>query len=62
MNAAPPRRTTFKQSDVTRAIKGVTNAGVKVGRVEIDATGKIVILSGEGEQATAPNSWDRFLR
>jgi hypothetical protein len=36
---------TFKQSDVTRAVKGVIAAGVPVGQVEIAPDGKIVITS-----------------
>lgn len=39
------RPATFKQTDVTRAVKGVRAAGVSVGRVEIDRDGRIVIES-----------------
>ena len=42
----------FKQIDVTRAARGVAAAGLAVGRVEIDAEGKIVVVVGEG---TAPS-------
>lgn len=35
----------FKQSDLTRALKGARAAGMKVDRVEIDPNGKIVMLS-----------------
>jgi hypothetical protein len=35
---------TFKQADVTRALRGAVAAGVEVARIEIDArTGNIVI-------------------
>jgi excisionase family DNA binding protein len=37
------RRSTFSQADVTRASRGAAKAGLAVRRVEIDATGKIVI-------------------
>jgi hypothetical protein len=53
---------TFKQSDVTRAVKAVVAAGVEVARVEIDRDGRIVVVAG---QATARgnggevNEWDR---
>ena len=37
---------TFKQADVTRALRGVAAAGVQVARIEIDArTGNIVMLT-----------------
>jgi hypothetical protein len=35
---------TFRQQDVTRAVKAVTAAGVEIGRIEIDKAGKIVIV------------------
>ncbi|MGY3494190.1 hypothetical protein [Bradyrhizobium sp. USDA 4502] len=34
----------FKQADVTKAVKACVNAGVKVGRVEISA-GKIIVIA-----------------
>jgi hypothetical protein len=37
---------TFRQQDVTRAVKAVTAAGVHIARVEIDKSGKIVIVTG----------------
>lgn len=40
----------FKQADVSRAVRGAQRAGMSVGRVEIDADGKIVILAGENAQ------------
>ena len=54
---------TFKQSDVTRAVKGAIAAGLDLARVEIDQTGKIVIQlanSGAKEHA-APDDLDREL-
>lgn len=36
---------TFRQRDVTAAIKGVEAAGLPVGRVEIDRAGKIIIIT-----------------
>jgi hypothetical protein len=57
---APAR---FKQADVARAYKALTGAGMRVGRVEIDHTGKIIIL-GERDAAkpSAANEWDEVLR
>ena len=37
---------TFRQADVTRAVKGVVAAGVGIAQVEIDKSGKIVIVTG----------------
>ena len=36
---------TFRQTDVTRAVKAVTAAGVHIARIEIDKAGKIVIIA-----------------
>ena len=52
----------FRQSDLTKAIKAATAAGVNIARVEIDKDGKIVIITantptqpGDGREA---NEWD----
>ena len=60
MGRAP---STFRQQDVTKAVKAVTAAGVHIARVEIDKAGKIVIITAEltdrlGE-LTEANEWDR---
>ena len=52
----------FTQADVTRAVKGAANAGMRVGRVEIDPAGKIVILSEKVAPPVDPNPWDEVLR
>jgi hypothetical protein len=36
---------TFKQRDVTRALKATLAAGIDVARIEIDKEGRIVILA-----------------
>ena len=46
MSRAP---STFRQSDVTRAVRATVLAGVEVARVEIDKDGRIVIVSKTGE-------------
>jgi hypothetical protein len=61
MARAPSR---FRQQDVTRAVKAVTAAGVHIARVEIDKTGKIVIITADptdrlGEMTEA-NEWGRI--
>ena len=54
---------TFRQQDVTRAVKAVAAAGVHIARIEIDKAGKIVIITAEGhaqpDESTEANEWDR---
>jgi hypothetical protein len=60
MSRAP---STFRQQDVTRAVKAVAAAGVGIARVEIDKAGKIVIVTGDpadGKKGTEGNEWDRI--
>lgn len=55
-------RATFKQDDVTRAVKGAVAAGLAVARIEVDQrTGKIVIFS-EAAAGSGSNPCDRLLR
>ena len=54
---------TFRQQDVTRAVKAVAAAGIGIARVEIDKTGKITVITADalkarGEAGEA-NEWDR---
>jgi hypothetical protein len=52
---------TFKQGDVTKALKAASAAGMDVKRVEIDREGKIVIVAGAPEAAVSlagGNEWD----
>jgi hypothetical protein len=46
----PRGSSTFKQQDVTRAVKAVIAAGVEVQKVEIDREGKIVVVSGKPDE------------
>lgn len=55
---APAR---FSQADLSRALKGARAGGMRVGRVEIDPNGKIVIVSESVAPAAAPNPWDEVL-
>jgi hypothetical protein len=54
----------FRQQDVTKAVKAVSAAGVHIARIEIDKTGKIVIITVEATdqpgEITETNEWDRI--
>jgi hypothetical protein len=41
------RPSSFKQSDIARAVKGVKAAGEEVAKVEIDKEGKIIVSVGK---------------
>jgi hypothetical protein len=53
---------TFRQADVTRAVKAVVAAGVGIARVEIDKAGTIRIITQSSEQngqgREEVNEWD----
>jgi hypothetical protein len=55
----------FRQGDVTKAVKGATNAGMNVSRIEIDRDGKIVVFMEGGTSVTVnaadedENEWER---
>lgn len=50
---------TFRQQDVTRAVKATVAAGVEVARVEIETTGKIIIVTAKPEHVPVNgNPWD----
>ena len=51
---------TFRQQDVTRALRATVAAGIEVSRVEIDKEGKIVIITGKPSETGGeePNPWD----
>ena len=51
---------TFRQRDVTAAVKAVVAAGVNVARVEVDKSGKIVVIVAKlDERHESPdNPWD----
>jgi hypothetical protein len=53
---------TFKQQDVTRALRAAAAAGVEVQQVEIDKTGKIILVTGKRQEQTdegrGANEWD----
>ena len=53
---------TFRQRDVTAAVKAVIGAGYEVQRVEVDAAGKIVIVTGKAEESSTVNPLIQRLR
>jgi hypothetical protein len=52
---------TFKQSDVTRALRGTARAGIDVDRCEIAKDGKIVIVARSAIGGPPPDDLDREL-
>jgi hypothetical protein len=55
------RPLTFRQQDLVRALKGAKAAGIEIARIEIDRSGKIVIVTGEGEPPdSGRNEWDEI--
>jgi len=58
---------TFKQRDLTKAIKATAKAGIAIERVEIDKGGKIIIVTSKIEDAvnvdnSEKNEWDGVLQ
>lgn len=39
----------FRQRDLTRAIKAMRSAGLNVERIEVDKDGKIIVVSAKAE-------------
>jgi hypothetical protein len=59
----PRGECTFRQRDITAAVKALRDAGVPVARVEVGKDGKIVVIVGEpnGAEPNKPertNEWD----
>lgn len=47
----------FTQGDIKRAAAGVRLAGIEIAKIEIDPTGKIVIIPGLPKKADKVNEW-----
>ena len=56
------RAARFTQIDLKRAVKGVSDGGMRVGRVEIDPNGKLVIMADTMTPALTSGSWDEVLK
>jgi hypothetical protein len=52
MKLMPRGPSKFRQQDVTRALKAVAAAGITVRCVEVDSSGKIIVVMG-GDSETA---------
>ena len=57
------RPCTFRQADVTRALKGAVAAGVEVKSIEIDQSGKIVMITSRAAEPAKQDEsdWDEVL-
>jgi hypothetical protein len=58
---------TFRQSDVTKALRATVKAGIVVERVEIERNGKIVIVPAKADDPAngrprEKNEWDEVLQ
>lgn len=51
------RRNSFREVDLTRAATGLRKAGLGIAKIEIDPTGKIVIIPGRPEQVGKSDEW-----
>lgn len=52
--------TVFRQSDLVRAVRGAMAGGLSIARVEIETSGKIVLVA-ETESSSSPNDLDSWL-
>jgi hypothetical protein len=52
------RRAPFKQADVSRALRAVDKAGLKIARVDVESSGKFSIVVADGAAIGAANSFD----
>ena len=56
----PRAPSTFRQQDVTKTVKAVIAAGLRVVGVKVDANGKIEVVTGDGESVpSGGNEWDK---
>ena len=60
----PRRPSAFRQGDLTKAVKAVVAAGLRVAGVKVSARGEIEVLTGneQAEPETTINEWDVGLR
>jgi hypothetical protein len=58
------RPSTFRQRDLTRAVKAVIASGLRVAGVKVSAQGDIEVVTGDERMQDSPtqggNEWDRL--
>ena len=55
----PRRPSAFRQGDLTKAVKAVIAAGLRVAGVKIDSQGAIEITTNEETSPAGGNEWDK---
>jgi hypothetical protein len=55
----PRRPSAFRQGDLTKAVKAVIAAGLRVAGVKVTAEGHIEVVTGEDKERRE-NEWDRL--
>jgi hypothetical protein len=58
-------QSTFRQRDLTAAVKGAKAAGCEIFRVSVDREGRIVVETSQppgDDVAGKPNPWDEVLK
>jgi hypothetical protein len=57
------RQAAFRQSDVTKAVRAVIAAGLRVIRVKVGADGRIEVMTSDGQDLAKneKNDWDKAL-
>jgi hypothetical protein len=58
----PRRPSAFRQGDVTKTVKAVIAAGLRVVGVKVGTDGKIEVLTGEDKKSSPANDWDEALK
>jgi hypothetical protein len=56
------RRSAFRQSDLTKALKAAKAAGSEVARVEIAPDGKLVMVMTTDAPAEREQDWDELVK
>jgi hypothetical protein len=57
----PRQPSAFRQGDVTKTVKAVIAAGLRVVGVKVSADGNIeVVTTGDGAPPSGGNEWDRL--
>lgn len=60
MTQVASRRSNFKQSDATRALRAAQKAGLTPSGYKIDPSGAIIVMLGDGSPVShvSSNPWD----